>query len=84
MSKYLEDTKRNRDVDAKDIIIMKGLLLGKTLRALQEDILAKSHNAVEERVNRLIDNGYIKKHEKYSRLWELTERGREEVRKYIS
>lgn len=84
MSEYLENARRDREIDPKDVMIMKGLIMGKTLREIQTDVMAKSHNTVEERIKRLIVGGYIKKHERYSRLWELTDKGRGELRKYIS
>lgn len=84
MSDYLENSRRDKEVDVKDIMILKGLMLGKTLREIQADLLAKSHNTVTVRIEALIEGGYLKKHEYYSRTWELTDKGREEVRKYIS
>ncbi len=81
---YIEDARRDRAIDIKDIMILKGLMLGKTLREIQTDILARSHNTVELRIDNMIRGGYIKKHERYSRTWELTDMGREEVRKFIS
>ncbi len=82
-NRFLND-QRSHGIDAKDVMILKGLMMGKSLREIQTDILAKSHNTVQLRINDMIDGGYIKPHEHYSRNWELTDKGREELRKYIS
>lgn len=80
---YYTDSLRPKGIDVKDIMIMKGLLMGKTLREIQYDVLARSHNTVKERIDAMIAGGYVK-HERYSRTWELTNLGRDELRKYTS
>jgi Mn-dependent DtxR family transcriptional regulator len=64
-------------------MILKGIAMGKTYREIQGDILVKSINTVEKRMENLRKRGYVR-WVRYERERRLTDAGRELLRKALS
>jgi Mn-dependent DtxR family transcriptional regulator len=68
--------RRPAGIDQTDVMLLKGVALGKTYRQMRADILCRSVNTVKERMERLRRDGYVR-YERYDRERRLTDKGRD-------
>ena len=73
---------RPEGIDQTDIMLLKGVAMGKTYRQMRDDILCHSVNTVKERMERLRRDGYVK-YARYDRERRLTDLGRELLNKAL-